>query len=92
MSRIRMVYVLSTVFLLFPLLAAHGEAQTEKPVRIGLITEQTGVAAPSGERGIRATKLAEKQLNAAGGVNGSRIQVITYDNNSSHSRDGKCRQ
>ena len=82
MSRIRTVYVLSTVFLLFPLLAAHGEAQTEKSVRIGLITEQTGVAAPSGERGIRATKLAEKQLNAAGGVNGSRIQVITYDNNS----------
>jgi branched-chain amino acid transport system substrate-binding protein len=77
-----MMYGLLAVFVVLGLFVAHIEAQTKTPVRVGLITEQTGAASMSGERGIRATRLAEKQMNAAGGVNGTPVEVIVYDNNS----------
>ena len=83
MSRNRIMYVLLAMFLVFSLFAGQSEAQPKTLVRVGLITEQTGAASMSGERGIRATRLAEKQMNAAGGVNGTPIEVIVYDNNSS---------
>jgi branched-chain amino acid transport system substrate-binding protein len=82
MLRNRMMYGLLTVFVVLGLFVADIEAQTKTPVRVGLITEQTGAASMSGERGIRATRLAEKQMNAAGGVNGIPVEVIVYDNNS----------
>jgi branched-chain amino acid transport system substrate-binding protein len=81
MGSSRIVVVLLTVFLVFGLIIASSEAQ-KAPVRIGFITEQTGQASMSGERGIRATKLAEKQVNAAGGVNGTPVQAGIYDTNS----------
>jgi branched-chain amino acid transport system substrate-binding protein len=82
MLRKRMMVGLLVVFVVLGLFVAHIEAQTKTPVRVGLITEQTGAASMSGERGIRATRLAEKQMNAAGGVNGTPVEVIVYDNNS----------
>jgi branched-chain amino acid transport system substrate-binding protein len=77
-----MMYGLLVVFVVLGLFVADVEAQTKTPVRVGLITEQTGAASMSGERGIRATRLAEKQMNVAGGVNGTPVEVIVYDNNS----------
>lgn len=82
MLRKRMMYGLLAVFVVLGLFVADVEAQTKTPVRVGLITEQTGAASMSGERGIRATRLAEKQMNVAGGVNGTPVEVIVYDNNS----------
>lgn len=82
MLRKRMMVGLLAVFVVLGLFVADIEAQTKTPVRVGLITEQTGAASMSGERGIRATRLAEKQMNAAGGVNGTPVEVIVYDNNS----------
>jgi branched-chain amino acid transport system substrate-binding protein len=77
-----MMYGLLAVFVVLGLFVADVEAQTKTPVRVGLITEQTGAASMSGERGIRATRLAEKQMNVAGGVNGTPVEVIVYDDNS----------
>jgi branched-chain amino acid transport system substrate-binding protein len=77
-----MMVGLLAVFVVLGLFVAHIEAQTKTPVRVGLITEQTGAASMSGERGIRATRLAEKQMNVAGGVNGTPVEVIVYDDNS----------
>jgi len=82
MLRKRMMYGLLAVFVVLGLFVADVEAQTKTPVRVGLITEQTGAASMSGERGIRATRLAEKQMNVAGGVNGTPVEVIVYDDNS----------
>lgn len=82
MLRKRMMVGLLAVFVVLGLFVAHIEAQTKTPVRVGLITEQTGAASMSGERGIRATRLAEKQMNVAGGVNGTPVEVIVYDDNS----------
>jgi len=82
MLRKRMMYGLLTVFVVLGLFVADLEAQTKAAVRVGLITEQTGAASMSGERGIRATKLALKHVNAAGGVHGTPVDVVIYDNNS----------
>jgi branched-chain amino acid transport system substrate-binding protein len=82
MSRNKIIVVMLAVAVAFVLFSGYGEAQVKAAVRVGLIAEQTGAAAMSGERGIRATKLAEKHVNAAGGVNGTPVEVIIYDTNS----------
>jgi branched-chain amino acid transport system substrate-binding protein len=82
MCRNKVGVVVSFVALVLLVSVGISGAQTKSPVRVGFITEQTGAASMSGERGIRATKLAEKQINAAGGINGSPLEVGIYDNNS----------
>ncbi len=58
--------------------AAGGE------ILIGMDTPVTGVNAANGALWIKAVKLAEKQLNAAGGVNGKSIQVVVNDDQSTN--------
>jgi branched-chain amino acid transport system substrate-binding protein len=59
-------------------LCPYGQAQ--EPIRIGVIGEESAVA---GASLTKAASLAADEINAQGGVNGRRIQVITYDNHSS---------
>ncbi len=58
--------------------AAGGE------IRIGMNTYLTGVYASLGTLYINAMKLAQKQINEAGGVNGKKINVIIEDNQSTN--------
>src|SRR5262249_14219420 len=51
-----------------------------EPIKIGVIGEESAVA---GASLTKAASLAADEINAQGGVNGRRIQVITYDNHSS---------
>ena len=57
-------------------------AQTPDPIRIGVIGEESSVA---GASLTRAAIMAAADINAQGGVNGRKIEVITYDNHSSAS-------
>jgi branched-chain amino acid transport system substrate-binding protein len=62
------------------LLAPPLSAQTSDPIRIGVIAEAqavTGSSIPT------AAQLAADEINAKGGVNGRRIEIISYDNHSS---------
>lgn len=59
-------------------LASSGQAQ--ETIKIGVIGEESSVA---GASLTKAASLAADEVNAQGGVNGRRIQVITYDNHSS---------
>src|SRR6202023_2539012 len=54
--------------------------QSEEPIKIGVISEATSVAGSSIPQ---AAQLAADEINAAGGVNGRKIQIISYDNHSS---------
>lgn len=54
--------------------------QAQEPIKIGVIGEESAVA---GASLTKAASLAADEINAQGGVNGRRIQVITYDNHSS---------
>jgi branched-chain amino acid transport system substrate-binding protein len=62
-------------------LSAHtASAQSSDPVKIGVIGEESSVA---GASLTRAAVMAADDINAHGGVNGRKIEVITYDNHSS---------
>jgi branched-chain amino acid transport system substrate-binding protein len=64
------------------LFAPHASAQTPDPIRIGVIGEESSVA---GASLTRAAIMAADDINAHGGINGRKIEVITYDNHSSAS-------
>ena len=60
--------------------ATHGSAQAADPIKIGVIAEAQAVAGSSIPQ---AAQLAADEINAKGGVNGRKIEIITYDNHSS---------
>jgi branched-chain amino acid transport system substrate-binding protein len=51
-------------------------AKAEEPIRIGVIAEAQAVAGSSIPL---AAQLAAEEINAKGGVNGRKIEIITYD-------------
>ncbi len=59
---------------------APAAAQSASPIKIGVIAEATSVAGSSIPQ---AAQLAADEINAAGGVNGRKIQIISYDDHSS---------
>ena len=61
-------------------LALAAAARAEEPIRIGVIGEESAVA---GASLTKAAQMAADDINAAGGVSGRRIEVITYDDHSS---------
>ncbi|MHB8991893.1 MAG: ABC transporter substrate-binding protein, partial [Chloroflexota bacterium] len=61
-----------------PAAASGGE------IKIGWTPPVTGASAAEGALQIKAIKLAEKQINAAGGVNGKKITLMQEDNQSSN--------
>ncbi len=61
-------------------LAAPAYAQTQGPIKIGVIAEAQAVAGSSIPQ---AAQLAADEINAAGGVNGRKIEIVSYDNHSS---------
>jgi len=58
--------------------------QAADTIKIGFIPSITGAAAAEGALQLKAIKLAAKQINAAGGVNGKQIELVIADNQSSN--------
>ncbi len=59
---------------------ASSAARAEDPIKIGVIAETSaisGVAVPNG------AKLAAEEINAAGGVNGRKVEIVEYDDHNS---------
>jgi branched-chain amino acid transport system substrate-binding protein len=56
------------------------QAQTHDPIRIGVIAEAQAVAGSSIPM---SAQLAADEINAAGGVDGRKIEIVSYDNHSS---------
>jgi branched-chain amino acid transport system substrate-binding protein len=61
-------------------LATPASAQSNEPIKIGVIAEATAVAGSSIPQ---AAQLAADEINAAGGVDGRKIEIVSYDNHSS---------
>ena len=61
-------------------LIAPASAQTKPPIRIGVIAEAQSVAGSSIPQ---AAQLAADEINAKGGVDGRKIEIVSYDNHSS---------
>jgi len=54
-------------------------AQGKEPVKVGLVSSKSGVFAQQGEEVIRAVKFAVDEANAAGGVDGRKVEVAEAD-------------
>ncbi len=52
-------------------------------VRIGIHVPQTGFAAADGKSALLGAELAVEQVNASGGVNGHKIELVVYDDQAS---------
>ncbi|QOG20915.1 MULTISPECIES: ABC transporter substrate-binding protein [Bradyrhizobium] len=61
-------------------MAASGAALAADPLRIGVIAEAQAIAGASIPQ---AAQLAADEINANGGVDGRKIEIISYDNHSS---------
>src|SRR5580704_11553436 len=61
-------------------LGSAAQAQSKDPIRIGVIAEAQAVAGSSIPMG---AQLAADEINAAGGVDGRKIEIVSYDNHSS---------
>ena len=55
-------------------------AEDQGPIRIGVIAEAQAVAGSSIPS---AAQLAADEINAQGGVDGRKIEIVSYDNHSS---------
>ena len=62
------------------LMMVSGAASAADPIRIGVIAEAQAIAGASIPQ---AAQLAADEINAAGGVDGRKIEIIGYDNHSS---------
>ena len=61
-------------------LAGPACAQSSEPIKIAVIAEAQAVAGSSIPQ---AAQLAADEINAAGGVNGRKIEIVSYDDHSS---------
>jgi branched-chain amino acid transport system substrate-binding protein len=54
-------------------------AQTPDTIRFGHLTPRTGFLGPLGEYGVMAVDLAVEEINAAGGINGRKLEALKED-------------
>ncbi|MDJ0270271.1 MAG: ABC transporter substrate-binding protein [Aigarchaeota archaeon] len=51
----------------------------EEPIRIGVLAPLTGAPARAGKAMANAAKMAEEDINAAGGLLGRKVEILVYD-------------
>jgi branched-chain amino acid transport system substrate-binding protein len=83
-SRLSRAAVLKGMFgassAVFALASSFAHAQDQSPIKIGVIAEAQAVAGSSIPS---AAQLAADEINAQGGVDGRKIEIVSYDNHSS---------
>ena len=62
------------------MITASGAAKAADPIKIGVIAEAQAIAGASIPQ---AAQLAADEINAKGGVEGRKIEIVSYDNHSS---------
>lgn len=82
-------FAASALSLASPALAQTGAAAAA-PIRVGHYASMTGKEATFGTSTDNGIRLAIEELNAAGGLNGRRIELITYDTKGASDEAGKA--
>ena len=77
-KKIMKYLLLSVLFPVFFLGLVHADS-----VKIGFNVPLTGFAAADGKSALNGVKLAVKQANQAGGINGKMIELVVYDDQAS---------
>src|ERR1700682_2310334 len=60
--------------------SAPALAQSKDPIKIGIISEESAIAGAGISKG---AQLAADEINAAGGVDGRKVELVLYDDHSS---------
>ena len=66
--------------------ASGGNATSSDPIKVGSMLDETGPLNIYGSAMSDATKLAVKDINDAGGVNGRQLQLVSYDAQSDNAK------
>lgn len=74
-----MVFLLSVALVLTGCGGSQGKTDSKEPIKIGFFAPVTGPAAADGKSVLDAAKLAVEQKNAAGGINGRKLELVYYD-------------
>jgi branched-chain amino acid transport system substrate-binding protein len=77
-------FTLATLGLIAALTIGALGLQAADTVKIGFTPPITGASASEGALQLKAIKLALKQINAAGGINGKKIDLVIVDNQSTN--------
>lgn len=59
--------------------AANAYAQTPLPLKICVVDDRSGAAADTGIESLNGLNMVIEPLNAKGGINGRKVEVIAYD-------------
>ena len=62
--------------------ASSDGAQSGDTIKIGVNYELSGAVATYGADNVTGIEMAAEEINAAGGVNGKKIEIVKYDNKS----------
>lgn len=76
---IRMIALAMVIVLVVALSACGGKGGKNDTIKVGAMFNITGGQASLDEPGHRAFKLYFDELNKAGGINGRKIEVVSYD-------------
>ena len=71
------------LFVVFLVLSIFSLSQAAEAIKIGVIAPVTGSQASLGTGVVNGIKSAAKRINAQGGINGSQVQLIIYDDRNS---------
>jgi branched-chain amino acid transport system substrate-binding protein len=75
---VRLSFVVAAA-LVYPL-SENAQAQAKEPIRIGIIAEESAIG---GVGIVNGARLAVDAINAAGGVDGRKLEIMQYDDHSS---------
>lgn len=82
MQRSKFPKFLSILFVLLALAGFFAPAWAQDTVKVGLNYPETGPYSVQGLDQLRAAQLAAEEINAAGGIMGKQVQIVTRDSKS----------
>lgn len=67
-------------------LMVGGTAQAQNTIKIGALFETSGFLAFLGNQGLEGANLAVEEINAAGGINGKKVELINFNTESDETK------
>jgi len=84
MKSLHFIFTVRLLSIVVLAVLGSGNAMAAEEIRIGFTPPITGIHAAGGSLQVKAIKLALKEINAAGGVNGKKIDLRIVDNQSTN--------
>ncbi len=84
--------MLKRILTLLPAFALAASALAQEPIKIGVIGPYTGGSTPMGASMRDGARMAAKEINAAGGVLGRKIELVERDDTSTNERGAQLTQ